>query len=158
MTNDMVMVKSAADAIVVMNLPELAFRRVWQKKGAQYPIDRRILLQAYYNPGVTALFEEGILVTNDEAFLIEVGLKEEGGEVKVVELTDAYKVRLIKTMPLMEVEREIKKLTHSQIEELVDYAIIHYTDMAMDRVDLFTKISGKDVMGAIKTYRASLEG
>ena len=157
MTNDMVMVKSAADAVVVMNLPELALRRVWQKKGAKYPIDRKILLQAYYNPGVTALFEEGILVTDDEAFLIEVGLKEEGGEVKVVELTDAYKVRLVKTMPLMEVEREIKKLTRSQIEELVDYAIVHYTEISMDRIDLFTKISGKDVMGAIKIYRASLE-
>lgn len=157
MTNDMVMVKSAADAVVVMNLPELAFRRVWQKKGAKYPIDRKILLQAYYNPGVTALFEEGILVTDDEAFLVEVGLKEEGGEVRVVELTDAYKVRLVKTMPLMEVEREIKKLTRSQIEELVDYAITHYTEISMDRIDLFTKISGKDVMGAIKIYRASLE-
>lgn len=158
MTNDIIMVKSAADAVVVMNLPELSFRRVWQKKGAKFPIDRKILLQAYYNPGVTALFEEGILVTDDEAFLVEVGLKEEGGEAKVIELTDAYKVRLVKTMPLMEVEREIKKLTRSQIEELVDYAILHYTEMSMDRVDLFSKISGKDVMGAIKIYRASLEG
>ena len=158
MTNDVVIVRSAADATVVMNLPELAFRRVWQKKGAKYPIDRKILLQAYYNPGVTALFEQGILVTDDNEFLIEVGLKEEGGETKVIELTDTYKTRLVRTMPYTEVEKEIKKLTRSQIEELVDYAIVHYTELAMDRVDLFSKISGKDVMGAIKNYRASLEG
>ena len=158
MMNDTIMVRSATDATVVVNIPEMPLHRVWQKKGAKYPFERKVLMQAYYDPAVSALFEMGVLVVDDEDFLIEVGLKEDGGETKVIELTDSLKTRMIKLMPLVEVEREIKKLTPSQIEELVNYAILHYTEMSMDRVDLFSKISGKNVMGAITNYRLSLEG
>ena len=157
MSNDIIMVRSASDYTVVVNIPELPLHRVWQKKGAKYPFERKVLMQAYYDPAVSALFEMGALVTDDEEFLVEVGLKEAEGEMKIVELTDTLKIRMIKLMPLIEVEREIKKLTPTQIEELVNYAILHYTEMAMDRVDLFSKVSGKNVMGAITNYRKSLE-
>jgi uncharacterized Fe-S cluster-containing radical SAM superfamily enzyme len=116
------------------------------------------MIQAYYDPSVEALFKEGKLVTDDEKFLVEVGLKEEGEPNPVVELTDTLKTRLIKAMPVVEVENELKKLTRSQIEELVDYAILHYQDLAMDRVDLFTRVSGKNVMEAIRNYKLSQEG
>lgn len=157
MENNTIFVRSASDSTVVVNVPHIPLQRVWQKKGAKYPFDRNILMQAYYDPSVEALFREGKLVTDDEKFLIEVGLKEEGAPNPIVELTDLLKTRMIKLMPLVEVEKELKKLTHGQIEELVDYAILHYQDLAMDRVDLFSKASGKNVMEAIRNYKLSLE-
>jgi Mor family transcriptional regulator len=65
---------------------------------------------------------------------------------------------MIKLMPLAEVKTEIKKLSQAQVEELVDYAIFHYQDLSMDRVDLFSRLSGKNVMEAIKNYKLSQEG
>jgi hypothetical protein len=158
MENNTIFVRSASDYTVVVNVPHIPLQRVWQKKGAKYPFDRNTMIQAYYDPSVEALFKEGKLVTDDEKFLVEVGLKEEGEPNPVVELTDTLKTRLIKAMPVIEVENELKKLTRSQIEELVDYAILHYQDLAMDRVDLFTKVSGKNVMEAIRNYKLSQEG
>ena len=159
MENGTIMVRSASDYTIVVNVPHIPLHRVWQKKGTKYPFDRKTLLEAYYDPSVEALFKEGRLVTDDEEFLVEVGLKEaETGEVVVIELTDALKTRLMRTMPLYEVEKEIKKLTHAQIEELVNYAILHNTELAMDRIDLFSKISGMNVMGAITNYKMSQEG
>ena len=158
MENNTIFVRSASDYTVVVNVPHIPLQRVWQKKGAKYPFDRNTMIQAYYDPSVEALFKEGKLVTDDEKFLVEVGLKEEGEPNPVVELTDILKTRLIKAMPVVEVENELKKLTRSQIEELVDYAILHYQDLAMDRVDLFTKVSGKNVMEAIRNYKLSQEG
>jgi hypothetical protein len=158
MENNTIFVRSASDYTVVVNVPHIPLQRVWQKKGAKYPFDRNTMIQAYYDPSVEALFKEGKLVTDDEKFLVEVGLKEEGEPNPVVELTDTLKTRLIKAMPVVEVENELKKLTRSQIEELVDYAILHYQDLAMDRVDLFTKVSGKNVMEAIRNYKLSQEG
>lgn len=158
MENNTIFVRSASDYTVVVNVPHIPLQRVWQKKGAKYPFDRNTMIQAYYDPSVEALFKEGKLVTDDEKFLVEVGLKEEGEPNPVVELTDTLKTRLIKAMPVAEVENELKKLTRSQIEELVDYAILHYQDLAMDRVDLFTKVSGKNVMEAIRNYKLSQEG
>ena len=159
MENNTVFVRSASDFTVVINVPHIPLHRVWQKKGTKYPFDRKTLLEAYYDPSVESLFREGRLVTDDEKFLIEVGLKEEdSSESVVVELTDAYKVRLIRTMPLSEVKKEVTKLTHAQIDELVNYAILHYTELAMDRIDFFSKISGMNVMGAINNYKMSQEG
>lgn len=158
MENNTIFVRSASDYTVVVNVPHIPLQRVWQKKGAKYPFDRNTMIQAYYDPSVEALFKEGKLVTDDEKFLVEVGLKEEGEPNPVVELTDTLKTRLIKAMPVVEVENELKKLTRSQIEELVDYAILHYQDLALDRVDLFTRVSGKNVMEAIRNYKLSQEG
>lgn len=158
MENNTIFVRSASDYTVVVNVPHIPLQRVWQKKGAKYPFDRNTMIQAYYDPSVEALFKEGKLVTDDEKFLVEVGLKEEGEPNPVIELTDTLKTRLIKAMPVVEVENELKKLTRSQIEELVDYAILHYQDLAMDRVDLFTRVSGKNVMEAIRNYKLSQEG
>lgn len=157
MENNTIFVRSASDYTVVVNVPHLALHRVWQKKGAKYPFDRNTLMQAFYDPSVEALFREGKLITDDEEFMIEMGLKEYDAPSPIVELTDNLKKRLIKLMPIAEVEMEIKKLTHAQIEELVDYAILHYQELALDRVDLFTKISGKNVMEAIRNYKLSLE-
>ena len=157
MENNTIFVRSASDSTIVVNVPHIPLHRVWQKKGAKYPFDRNVLLQAFYDPSVEALFRQGLLMTDDEKFLVEVGLKEEGEPNPVIELTDTLKTRLIKAMPVAEVENELKKLTRSQIEELVDYAILHYQNLAMDRVDLFTRVSGKNVMEAIRNYKLSLE-
>ena len=159
MENNFVMVKSASDWTLVMNIPHLNLRRTWTKRGQKFPFERSTLLQAYYDPAVEALFKEGSLITNDVDFLREVGLlNEETQKSTVYELTDAMKTRLIKLMPLAEVKQELGKMSYAQIQELADYAITHYTELMMDRIDLLSKASGKNVMEAIKNYRAAQEG
>ena len=157
MENNTVFVRSASDCTVIINVPHLPLRRVWQKRGARHSFDRNQLIQAFYDPSVEYLFRNGKLITDDEEFMIAVGLKEEDGEVLVYELTDTLKNRMIKLMPLAEVKKEMEKLTQAQIEELVEYAIVHYQDLAMDRIDLFSNATGRNVMGAIKNYKLSQE-
>ena len=48
-------------------------------------------------------------------------------------------------------------MSRSQIDELAEYAITHYQDLMMDRIDLLSKLSGKNIMGAIKNYKAAQE-
>ena len=80
MENNMIMVKSASDFTLVVNIPDIPLHRTWKKRGAQFPIERKTLIQAYYDPSVEALFKEGMLTTNDVEFLKEVGLIEEDGK------------------------------------------------------------------------------
>jgi hypothetical protein len=157
MSNNMIMVKSASDYTIVVNVPDIPLHRVWKKRGAQYPIERNVLLQAYYTPHVESLFKNGRLTTNDTEFLKEVGLIEEDGTATVTPLTDAMLNRLIKNMPLAEVKLELTKLNHAQLDELADYAIEHYTDLQMDRIDILTKATGKNIMKAIEHFRKSQE-
>jgi hypothetical protein len=158
MENKMIMVKSASDYTLVVNIPDIPLHRTWKKRGAQFPIDRNLLLQAYYDPSVEALFKEGMLTTNDVEFLKEVGLIEEDGTEVVMVLTEQLMNRIIKMMPVSEVATTIKKLSRTQLEELAEYAIEHYTDLAMDRIDLLSKATGKNIMNAITHYRKGLEG
>lgn len=158
MENNMIMVTSASDYTLVVNIPDIPLHRTWKKRGAKFPIDRKLLLQAYYDPSVEALFTEGMLTTNDTEFLKEVGLMEEEGESTVVVLTEALLTRLIRTMPVVEVKKELQKLSRTQLEELADYAIEHYTELQMDRIDVLSKATGKNIMKAIEHYRRAQEG
>lgn len=157
MENNFVMVRSASDWTLVVDVPYLNLHRVWTKRGQKYPIERAALIQAYYRPAVEALFREGSLVTDDKDFLREVGLLDEEERPIVYELTDTMKGRLIKLMPLAEVKREMAKMSRSQIDEVIEYAITNYNDLMMDRVDFFTQISGKNIMAAIKNYKDAME-
>lgn len=158
MENNMIMVKSASDFTIVVNVPDIPLHRTWKKRGAQYPVDRKLLLQAYYDPSVEYLFKEGMLTTNDVDFLKEVGLIEEDGTAVVTPLTELKLSCLIKTWSLAEVKTELAKLTRSQLEELADYAVEHYTELSMDRIDVLSKATGKNIMKAIEHYRRALEG
>jgi hypothetical protein len=157
MEKKMIMVKSASNSTLVVFIPELNLNKAWTKKGMRLPIDRDVLMQACYNDGVINLVSSGRLIIEDKEFLIEAGFMSAEQIEDLVELTDAYMQRLIKNMPLSEVKKEVVKLSQAQIEEVVNYAIMHYTDLAMDRVDLFSKISGKDMMQAIANYKAAQE-
>jgi hypothetical protein len=157
MDNNMIMVVSASDFTIIVNVPDIPLHRTWKKRGAKFPIERRALLQAYYDPSVEALFKEGMLTTNDVEFLKEVGLMEEDGTANVVVLTEALLTRLIKTMPAAEVKMELAKLSRTQLEELADYAVEHYTDLQMDRIDILSKATGKNIMKAIEHYRKAQE-
>lgn len=158
MDNNIVMVKSASDMTLVVNVPEIPLMKTWKKRGAKYPIDRRALVQAYYSPHVESLFKKGLLVTDDKEFLMAVGLMDEEGKSEVVELTENLMIRLIKNMPLTEFKNEVKKLSNVQIDELANYAIVHYTDLQMDRIDILSKLSRKDMMTAIKNHTMAQEG
>ena len=126
MNNNFVMVRSASDWTLVVDVPHLNLHRTWTKRGQQYPIERSVLLQAYYDSAVEGLFNSGALITEDKEFLREVGLLDEEENPIVCELTDALKNRIIKLMPVSEVKKELVKLSNSQLEELGDYAINHY--------------------------------
>ena len=154
---NMVYVTSASDRTLVVFVPELNLHKVWTKKGQRYPIAHETLVQAYYNPSVEFLFKEGLLTTNDTEFLKEVGLMSEDGEPEVIALTEDLEIRMIKHMPLVDLKANLAKLTKAQLIDLAEYAVSHYTDLKLDRIDILTKATGKDILKAINNYKAAQE-
>jgi hypothetical protein len=154
----MIMVKSASDCTLVISIPELNLRKVWNKRGMKLPISESVLMQACYYLSVETLIKDGDLVVEDKDFLINAGFMSAEEIENLVELTESYMARLIKNMPLSEVKKEIRKLSKSQIDEVTEYAISHYIDLNMDRVDFLSQVSGKNIMKAITNYKAAQEG
>lgn len=157
MENKTMFVKVTTDSTVVVNVPEIPFHRTWKKRGAKFPVDRSVMLQAYYDPSVEFLFREGLLTTDDTDFLKEVGLMDDDGNAEIVVLDEALMKRYIHTMPLYELKEALTKLSRSQIAELAEFAIAHYTELQVDRIDMLSKASGKNIMKAIENLKASSE-
>lgn len=157
MKENMVMVRNAMEQQIVIEAPEYNLRRVWTKCGAQFPIDRDILEQVYYRPGVEYLFTHGMLVTDDKQFLYDVGLITDMEEEReVIVLDDKLKKRIIGAMPMREVEEYFNKFSPEQIEEVVNYAIRNYKDLNNSKIEFFGEKGHKDMLRAIKNYQDSI--
>lgn len=153
---DMIKVRSASDATVVVSSPSTMMNKTWNKRNSFHLIPRDTLLQTYYNSCLERLVTKGILVIEDKEFLREVGLLEEETPI-VMELTEAVMKKAISAMPIWELEQTLGKLSNHQISDLANYAVQHYAELKMDRIEILGKASGKNILKAIELYKASQE-
>ena len=154
---DMIKVRSASDSTVVVSSPSTMVNKTWAKRNSFHMISRDALLQTYYNSCLEKLVLKGILVIEDKDFLREVGLLEEEDAPVVFELTETIMKKCISTMPMWELEQTIGKLSEHQIADLVNYAIQHHSDLKMDRIEILSKASRKNILKAIELYKAAQE-
>lgn len=109
-------------------------------------------MEAFYTPGVEYMFRQGMLFIEDMDFKIEMGLEPEEAKqpTNIIELDEKLCQRAIRLMPVQELKGLLEKLTSTQKEVLADYAINHYNDMALDRVEILSKACGTDILNAIQ--------
>ena len=62
MENKKIIVTSTSRSRVGINIPELHFKRVWEKRNSKIAIDFSTLQEMIYDPGVHYLFEFYILM------------------------------------------------------------------------------------------------
>lgn len=158
MDDKYVVVTSMINGRVGLVVPHLRLNRVFPRKGTKVNLDKDILREAFYEPGVEYMFRQGILYIDDMPLKIELGLEEEGTEVPtaVTELNDKYLNRVAKLMPIMEMKQVIEKMNENQRQELIDY-IIKQSDISFDRLEAVKKITGIDVIKIIELNRAQEE-
>jgi hypothetical protein len=149
-----VKVKSLISSRVLISIPELRLRRVWEKKGAVKTIPFEQLEEAMYEPGVEALFREGALGIDDMEVKIALGLEPEGATAptNLIVLDDAQRERYLKNMPMVDFRQKVKELPQEQLIELANYAI--EKEIAdFDKSELLLKLTDIDILSAIKLNR-----
>ena len=139
---------------VVLTVPDLRLKRVWEKKGAIATIPFDQLEEAMYRPGVENLFKNGVLGIDDMEIKIALGLEPEGAEepTNIITLDDNQRKRYLTTMPAFEFKEKIGELSNDQVNELAAYAIEHEI-MDYDKSDAIKKRIGIDIMRAIQLNR-----
>lgn len=152
--NYKVEVKSMSTGRVGIFVPHLSFKRIWNKKGAISHIDFGVLREAIYEPGIEAMFKDGILHIEDLQVKIELGLEPEGATEpeNIIVLTDSQKKRALSVMPLQELKELLGKITYEQRMSLADYAIANECSN-FDRCDLIKQFTDIDVISAIQLKR-----
>ena len=152
--NKKVKVVSLVSQRVLLTVPDLRLRRVWEKKGAVVVIPFEQLEEAMYSPGVENLFTSGILGIDDMETKIALGLEPEGAEapVNIITLTDEQRKRYLTKMPVYEFREKIKELSPEQINELAAYAIANEIS-DYDKSEIIKKYVDVDIIQAIKLNR-----
>ena len=151
---DKVKVKSLISRRVIMSVPDLRLRRVWEKKGAVVIIPFDQLQEAMYLPGVENLFKEGILGIDDMEQKIALGLEPDGATepVNIITLSEQEMKRYMTVLPIFEFKEKIKELPHEQIVELAAYAIEH--EIAdFEKSEIIKKYIDIDIINSIKLNR-----
>ena len=156
---DMIKIRSITDTSVSLYDPTIPVRKSFDKKGAMAIIEKDKLIQMYFNSELEAALRAGLLVIDDKDFLVEVGyILDKDEPVNQVDMDANFMKRCVGVMPLNEFAANIKKMSKHQIEELAEYAIQNHQEVRMDKIDLLSKVSGKNILKAIELLKADMEG
>lgn len=149
--NDKVIVTSMVGGNVGLTLPHLRVNKTWPKKGTKLPIEKDVLREAIYEPGVEYMFKNGILYIEDMDFKIELGLEPEGAKAPtaIIPVDEKYLERILKRMPVSEMKQIIKGMNENQKRELIDYAA-GQNDIQLDRLNALKELTGIDLFKVIE--------
>ena len=153
-----VKIKNLISSRVNINIPDIRLHRVWEKKGAVKTIPFDQLQEAIYNPGVEALFTEGILGIEDLEIKQKLGLEPEDVKepVNIIILDEIQSKRYLTIMPLNEFKIKIKELPIEQIRELARFAIDNEL-VDFEKDEIIKKMIGTDIIGTIQMNKADKE-
>ena len=156
--NERVMVTSMVSGRIGLVLPRLHINKVWPKKNTKLPVEKDVLREAIYEPGVEYMFKQGLLYIDDMDFKIELGLEEEGPKAptNVIPMDEKYMSRVLKLMPIAEMKKAISAMNDNQKRELIDFAS-EQNDISFDRMDVIKKLTGIDVVKVIELKRSKEE-
>lgn len=153
-----VKVTNLVSSRVNINIPDVRLNRIWEKKGATKTVPFDQLEEALYNPGVEALFREGILGIEDLEIKKQLGLEPDDATepVNIIVLNDQQRKRYLTVMPFGEFKEKIKDLPVEQIRELAQFAIDN--EIAdFDKAEIIEKITGVDIIGSIQMKKQDEE-
>lgn len=158
MENKKVVVENLTNRRVKINVPDIALRMAWDKKGLKRPIPFEKLEQALYDNGVMYLFQNGILGIDSLEDKIALGLEPEGVKepVNTIKLDENLKKRLIVTMPIYEFKTMVEKLSDEQMVELAQYAIEN-EKIDMEKDEIIQERTGINIMTTIRLNRLAKE-
>ena len=133
----------------------LNFRMTFERKGVTRLIDLDILQQMIYNTGVEAMFKQGVLIIEDMAAKIALGLEPEGATepVNIITLTDAQKRRHLTVSPMEDFKATVSKLPFEQMKELARFAIANELVGNIEKVDYLQEKTGINILKAIQMNR-----
>ena len=140
---------------VNITLLEMRFRRIWETKGAVRTIPFDELEEAMYNPGVEALFRNGVLGIEDMSVKKELGLEPEDAEepVNIIVLSDQQRKRYLTVLPLPEFKEKVKELSRDQIKELAKFAIDNEL-IDFEKDSYIKELIDIDIIGSIQLNKA----
>lgn len=151
-------VKCTVNHSVSIKVRSIPFACEWLGKDSVQKIDKEMLEQIMYDPGVRYMFETGMLYIEEMATKQELGLEPEDSTkpVNIIILDDKQKRNVLLKYSFAEFKKMIDKLSIEQVSELAQYAIDNKL-LDPDRDDYIKEKCGRDIINAVRLARANAE-
>lgn len=155
--SEKVTVISNARSLVSICIPDLKLNKTWPKKGAKVLIDKEVLEEAMFDPGVDYMFKSGLLCVKDMQTKIDLGLEEEGATVpkNVPFMDDAMKAEYMSSKKQgWELKEALEKLSYEGKKDFCDYVI---QNELMDGIKskIIKEVCGVDTIHSIQMKQAN---
>ena len=159
MNDNKVVVKSTVNAQVGIELPEYRFKHTWGSKNAKVLIDKDLLNDIMFDPGVEYMFKTGILYIEDMQVKKDLNLEPQDAKepTNIIVLPEEQIKRQLTLTPFHEFKEVISRLSNEQKLEVINYAIKNEILPSMDKTEYLTKTTGIDIMSAIRLNRQNKE-
>lgn len=159
MNEEKVVVKSTVNGRVGITLPDYRFKQEWNRKGAKANIDKQILNDIMFEPGVDYMFKTGILYIENMETKKELGLEPQDAKEpeNIIVLDENQMKRQLSLVPFHEFKTTMEKLSKEQRMNLVQFAVQQEILPSMEKTDLLQKATGVDIVSAIRLNRANKE-
>ena len=157
MNNNKITVISNSKSIVSIFVPELKLKRTWNKKGAKVNIDKDVLEEAMYNPGVEYMFKTGILYIDEMEDKIALGLEPEGAtkHENIIILTDDEKKEWMSSKKQSwELKAMLEKLSYEGKKDFCDF-VIENELMDGKKSTVIKEVCGIDTIRSIQMKQAN---
>lgn len=157
MNNNKITVISNSKSIVSIFVPELKLKRTWNKKGAKVNIDKDVLEEAMYNPGVEYMFKTGILYIDEMEDKIALGLEPEGATKpeNIIILTDDEKKEWMSSKKQSwELKAMLEKLSYEGKKDFCDF-VIENELMDSKKSTVIKEVCGIDTIRSIQMKQAN---
>lgn len=137
-----------------MNNIRYTFRGI----GSSMNVEKDILEQMMYDPGIAYMIENGILYIEDMEVKKELGIEPEDATepVNVIVLSDADRKRYMTNMPLFDFKEKVKALKYEQLQQLADYAVANRL-ADIDKCKIIKELCGRDIIKTIQLHDANEE-
>lgn len=130
---------------------DLHISRRWPARGSYVAFDREVIEELMYDDAFRNMIENGTLFIDNLDLKKELGIEPLDAEKStIILLNDKELDRFWKNMPVAQFKQEVKSLRKAQIDCLVDYAIAHPKDGDMSKIEILTKLSGRNVLKSIE--------
>lgn len=153
-----VTVVSTVNHEVGIAIPELRFKHDWRGIGSKISIEKELLEQMMFDPGVAYMFETGMLYIEDMEVKKELGLEPEDATEpqNIIILDNKMMDRMIGAMPLHEFKEKARSVSKEQLKNLVDYAV-EKEQISFEKSDFLKELTGLNAIKLIEFKRANKE-
>lgn len=133
-------------------------RHTFMGIGSSFSIEKDVLEQMMFDPGISYMLENGILYIEDMEVKKELGIEPPDATepVNVIVLSEADKRRYLTSMPLFDFKEKIKSLKYEQLQQLADFAIENKLG-DFEKSEIIKELCGRDIIRAIQLRKANEE-